>query len=307
MQVGQLFHVVHVVDDLCAAEKWYEQVFSPTYMFRRHESTLDHRTASMMLIADYPAEPMAPHQGPSGEQGTIGKFRRRFGPRLHSLAWYCDSVGEGYERLRSFGVRVTGDGGAVLQRAPTRGGIYTHPRDTFGMIELMEPRVGGRGGAPVGDTLGECYDPRLTGSHDASWWATTQPLSILRTSHLTVLVDDLDRAVHLYQQVLDGRAFHETRSPRAVFVAVGSDSVVELREPEPGTAEADALARDGAMIWSTTFLVADLDAAAAHLSESGVAIRAATGTVWVDPPQALGARYGFTTQITPADPRESAA
>lgn len=304
MQVGQLFHVVHVVDDLTAAENWYERVFSPHYMFRRHESTLDHRTASLMLIADYPAEPMTPHPGQSGQQGTIGKFRRRFGPRLHSLAWYCDSVAEGYERFRSFGARVTGDGGALLREAPTRGGIYTHPRDTFGMIELMEPRVGGRGGAPIGDSLGECYDPRLTGTHDASWWATDHPLGIRRTSHVTVLVDDVERAVNLYVGVLGGRAFYETQAPRAVFVAVGPDSVVELRVPAGGTAEGEALAREGAMIWSTTFLVADLDAASAHLSESGVSVGDGTHTVSIDPGQAFGARYAMTAEVTPGDPRE---
>ncbi|OJZ76159.1 hypothetical protein BRW65_01650 [Mycobacterium paraffinicum] len=307
MQVGELFHVVHVVDDLAAAEVWYERIFSPCYMFRGHESTLDHRTASLMLIADYPAEPMAPHPGQAGQQGTIGKFRRRFGPRLHSLAWYCDSIGEGYERFRSFGARVTGDGGAVLRQAPTRGGIYTHPRDTFGMIELMEPRVGGRGGAPIGDSLGECYDPRLAGTHDASWWSTDHPLGIRRTSHVTVLVDDLERAVELYVGVLGGRTFHETRAPRAAFVAVGSDSVVELRLPAAGTAEADALAREGAMIWSTTFLVTDLSAACAHLSASGVPFSPGTHAVSIDPGQAFGARYALTAEVTPGDPREPAA
>lgn len=304
MQVGELFHVVHVVDDLCAAERWYEQIFSPTYMFRRHESTLDHRTASMMLIADYPAEPMMPHTGPSGQQGTIGKFRRRFGPRLHSLAWYCDSVGEGYERFRALGIRVTGDGGAVLAQAPTRGGIYTHPRDSFGMIELMEPRIGGRGGAPVGDTLGDCYDPRLTNTHDASWWETSHPLGIRRTSHTTVLVDDLGRAVNLYQKALDGNVFHESIGPNATFVAVGPGSVVELRLPADGTAEAAALASEGPMIWSTTFLVSDLEAVRAHLKRSGMQVRDEAGALAVGPDQAFGARYAFTDEPTPADPRE---
>ena len=304
MKVGDLFHVVHIVDDLPTAENWYDRVFAPTYMFRRHESSLDHRTASMTLIADYPAEPMMAHQGPAGQQGTIGRFHARFGQRLHSLAWYCDSVGEGYERFRSFGVRVTGDGGAQLSHPPTRGGIYTHPRDSFGMIELMEPRVAGRGGAPVGDSLGECYDPRLLGTHDPSWWQTHHPLGIRRTSHITVLVDDLDRAVDLYCEVLDATTFHQ--SPGAVFVAVGTGSVVEFRRPEPG-AEAEALARDGAMIWSTTFLVTDLGAAASHLGELGVETCGEDGVLAIATDEAFGARYSFTATVTPGDPREAGA
>lgn len=304
MRVGPLFHVVHVVDDLPAAEAWYDRVFTPHYMFRRHESSLDHRTASLMLIADYPAEPMAPHRGRLGESGTIGKFRHRFGQRLHSLAWYCDSVAEGYEGFRSFGVRVTGDGGTMLTEAPTRGGIYTHPRDSYGMIELMEPRVGGRGGAPVGDSLGECYDPRLLGTHDSLWWQANQPLGIRRTSHITVVVDDLDRAGDLYTTVLNGVIFHETHSPRSVFVAVGVDSVIELRIPESGTPEAESLERDGAMVWSTTFLVADLDAVATHLAASGTPTHGVAG-IAIDPRHAFGARYTFTSEVTPGDPRET--
>ncbi|PXX01650.1 VOC family protein [Mycolicibacterium moriokaense] len=303
MEIGDLFHVVHVVDDLPGAEAWYDAVFCPTYMFRRHESDLDHRTASLMLVADYPAEPMTPHADPAGTTGTIGKFRRRFGQRLHSLAWYCDSVAEGFERFRSFGLRVAGDGGAVLNEPPTRGGIYTHPRDTFGLIELMEPRVGGRGGAPVGDSLGKCYDPRLTGDHDASWWTHSHPLGIRRTSHITVLVDDLDRAVRLYETTLDGNTFHQSSSPLAAFVAVGPSSVVELRCPQPGTPQAHALTSEGAMIWSTTFLVDDLDAASQHLADVGVAAQRGEGEVAVAPDQAYGARYSFTATVTRGDPR----
>lgn len=304
MRVGELFHVVHVVDDLPAAEAWYDRVFAPRYMFRRHESSLDHRTASLMLIADYPAEPMAPHEGPLGEGGTIGRFRHRFGQRLHSLAWYCDSVAEAYERCRSFGVRVTGDGGAVLTEAPTRGGIYTHPRDSYGMIELMEPRVGGRGGAPVGDSLGECYDPRLLGTHDSQWWQANQPLGIRRTSHVTVLVDDLERASDLYAKVLGAAIIHETRSPRSVFVSVGTSSVIELRVPGRGSPEAESLDRDGPMIWSTTFLVADLDAVATHLTASGIPTHGAA-EIAIEPRDAFGARYSFTSEVTPGDPRET--
>ena len=307
MKVGELFHVVHVVDDLSPTEKWYDQVFAPFYMFRRHESELNHRTASMTLIADYPAEPMMAHPGAAGRQGTIGKFHARFGQRLHSLAWYCDSVGEAYERFRDFGVRVTGDGGVQLSTAPTRGGIYTHPRDSFGMIELMEPRIGGRGGAPVGDTLGECYDPRLLGTHDPTWWHTRHPLGIRRTSHITVLVDDLDRAVDLYHQVLGAKVFHESHSPEAMFLAVGTASVIELRRPQPRSPEEHSLACDGAMIWSTTFLVADLAAARDHLGGLGVDVRDDGDAVRIDPAHAFGARYGFTDLVTPGDPREAHA
>ena len=302
MRIGDLFHVVHVVDDLPAAEAWYDRVFQPTYMFRRHDSPLDRRTASLVLIADLPAEPMTPHPGPEGEAGTIGRFHRRFGQRLHSLAYYCDSVTEGFERFRSLGVRVTGDGGARLTEAPERGGIYTHPRDSFGLIELMEPRVGGSGGAPIGDSLGECYDPRLLGTHDPGRWADL-PLGIRRTAFLTVLVDDLDRALQVYEVGLDAVPFHECDAPRSVDLLVGASSVVRLAVPEPGSIEAESMARDGAMIWSVSFEVRDVDAAREFLASVGVRTTEHDGGLSISAADAAGARYELVGVPVPGDPR----
>ena len=302
MRIGDLFHVVHVVDDLPATEAWYDRVFQPTYMFRRHDSPLDRRTASMMLIADLPAEPMSPHPGPEGEAGTIGRFHRRFGQRLHSLAWYCDSVAEGYERFRSLDVRVSGDGGAVLTEAPVRGGIYTHPRDTFGLVELMEPRVGGRGGAPIGDSLGECYDPRLLGAHDPTRWADL-PLGIRRTSHLTVLVDDLDRALQVYEVGLDAVPVLETSAPLSAYLLVGPSTVVRLAEPRAGSIEATALERDGAMLWSVTLEVGDLDTAEEFLALLDVGTTERDEGLSISAVDAAGARYDLVGASVPGDPR----
>ena len=303
MRIGELFHVVHVVDDLPEAEVWYDKVFSPTYMFRRHESDLDHRIASLMLIADLPAEPLSPFPTPAGRSGTIGKFAHRFGQRLHSLAFYTDSVAEGYERFRSHGVRVSGDGGVPLTSAPTRGGIYTHPRDSFGLLELMEPRIGGSGGAPIGDSLGECYDPRLKGDHDPTWWIREHPLGIRRTGRITVLVDDIDRATELYCKCLDAEVFHEAGNPRRVFVLVGPSTVIELAAPRPDSEESAGLDHDGPMIWSVTFEVSDLAAAAGHLRSSGCRFRETDGQLLVATGDAKGARYAFTEVPVPGDPR----
>ena len=110
----------------------------------------------------------------------------------------------------------------------------------------MEPRIAGRGGAPVGDVLGECYDPRLLGTDDPGWWEREHPLGIRRTSHLSVLVDDVEAASNLYGAVLDGRPFQETHDGAdRIFMLVGTDTVVELHRPAAGTEEADHLDREG--------------------------------------------------------------
>jgi catechol 2,3-dioxygenase-like lactoylglutathione lyase family enzyme len=305
MVVQGLFHVAHVIDNLPDAETWYDATFSPTYMFRHHASDLDQRTASLMLIADFPPEPMAPFPTRAGAEGNIGRFRARFGSRFQSIAFYSTEIATAYERFRSRGVRLMGDGGGLLDGPPSRGAIYTHPRDTYGLIEIMEPRIAGRGGAPVGDVLGECYDPRLLGTHDPGWWEREHPLGIRRTSHLSVLVDDVEAASNLYGAVLDGRPFQETHDGAdRIFMLVGADTVVELHRPAAGTEEADHLDREGGMLWSVTFLVTDLERASDHLRATGTVPVTSEQEIHIPTGAAFGARYAFTDCPLPNDPRD---
>ena len=60
LHIGSLFHIAHVVDDLDAAEQFYDRVFAPEYMFRGNHSTIEGRDASILIFADYVCEPMAP-------------------------------------------------------------------------------------------------------------------------------------------------------------------------------------------------------------------------------------------------------
>jgi catechol 2,3-dioxygenase-like lactoylglutathione lyase family enzyme len=238
----------------------------------------------------------------------VGRFRARFGPRFHSIAFYTDDVLAVHARLAAHGVRMSGDGGAPLAEPTRRSAIYTHPRDTFGLLEFMEPRVGGKGGIPVGDVLGDCYDPRLKGEYSPAFWRDRHPLRILRTSALTVLVRDVAPARELFVDVLGGQAFlEEKRSARdthSLFVALGRGSVIELARPlsgdSPGAAE---LARCGEMLHSVTFRVADLEGAARHLAACDLRAEREAGALRIPADQAIGAVYAFTERDLPGDPR----
>jgi catechol 2,3-dioxygenase-like lactoylglutathione lyase family enzyme len=320
MHIGELFHVVHVIDDLAAARRWYDRVFAPRYMFEQHYSPVEERDATLAIFADYVVEPVATREPLAEARKPVGRFRARFGQRFHSIAFYTRDVAAIYERLAAHGVRMTGDGGAPLDGPPQRSALYTHPRDTFGLLEFMEPRVGGKGGVAVGDVLGECYDPRLRGDYSPAYWRDEHPLRIQRTSALTVLVRDLAPARELFVDVLEGTLFledpHTERDTHSLFVLLGSGSVIELARPlsSDGVLAAE-LARAGEMLHSVVFRVADLRAAAAHLEACGLSAeraapfralvaRGAT-SLWLDPGQALGAVYGFTDRDLPGDPRRA--
>lgn len=308
MRIGQLFHVVHVVDDLAAARRWYDRVFAPRYMFEEHYSPAEERDATLAIFADYVVEPMVTREPLATARKPVGRFRARFGTRFHSLAFYTDDVAAVYERLAAHGVRISTDGGEPLDGPPKRGAIYTHPRDTFGLLEFMEPRVAGKGGAPVGDVLGECYDPRLRGDYSPLPWRDRHPLGIVRTSQLTLLVRDLAPARELYADVLEGRVFHEERrterETHSVFVAFGAESVIELARPlSDHTPEAAELARCGEMLHAVTFRVRDLAAAAEHLRGCGLGLAQTRHALEIDPAHAMGAVYRFGDLDLPGDPR----
>jgi hypothetical protein len=61
-EIGRLFHLTHVVSDLDAVDRWYDEVFSVTRFYHGYEE-LAGRDASLIAISDLVLEPMAPARG----------------------------------------------------------------------------------------------------------------------------------------------------------------------------------------------------------------------------------------------------
>jgi len=292
--VTRLFHVIHVVDDLAAAEAWYDRVFAGQYFFRGNYSPSEQRDASIFAVGDFVLEPMTPAREPGAAEKPVGRFQARFGAHLHSIAFYVRDLPEIWEKLRARGVRIVGDGGGALD-GPPKGAIYTHPRDTGGLLEFMEaPPDGG-------------FDLRLKPGWSNAFWRDSHPLGIEACSHLTLVVRDLERARSLWVDTLEGRPFHERESARdatrSLFVAVGDETVVELAQPTGPGAAARELEQNGEILHAVSFRVRDLARGAAHLRGLGLAIESHDGAIELGPEQALGARYRFGTSALPGDPR----
>ena len=69
--VTRLFHVIHVVDDLGAADTWYERVFSPRFFFRGHYSPVEERDASIFAVGDFVLEPMMSSRKPCASSAWL--------------------------------------------------------------------------------------------------------------------------------------------------------------------------------------------------------------------------------------------
>jgi len=295
MPIRELFHFMQIVDDFDAAQSFYDALLTPQTYMPKSWSDFDKRWASLGVVgSDFVLEIMEPSSVPEDQGLPLPKFHGRHGQHWHSFSWYVDAedMPALIERLRGFGVRV-------LTPYPTEeavpGTIFTHPKDTFGQLELQGVK---------GPNL---RDPRFSPGMSYERWASG-PLGLLRTSHLTTGVSDLDRAQDFYAKCLEAKVFHSSSGPDrdSVFVLVGNETVVELARPKNSDSLLGRdLAEHGELPHAATFTVGDVDTATGHLEDLGLGVEhIGEDTVVLDPTQAFGAVIGFTSARIPNDPRD---
>lgn len=299
MAIGKFFHLIHVVDDLDAADAFYDRVFARQRFMTHQWGEVEKRWATLGLIGDFMMETIEASSDPADAAMPLSRFHARFGQHLHSLSWYVDDDYRIplFRRLRERGVRVARPGGGLFGGEDEVGAtLFTHPRDTHGLLEFQ-----------AFDERWGTHDPRFGPGWSDEFWRSEHPLGIDAPSHLTTAVADLDRARAVYEDALDGHVFHEatTDVARSAFVLVGVDTVVELAEPRGAdTALGRDLAVNGELPHSVTWRVIDLDAVERHLEQTGVGVGARVGdTLTIDPADAFGAVLSFTTRRVPGDPR----
>ena len=293
-EIGKLFHLTHVVDDLAAVDDWYDDVFSVRRFYHGYEE-LAGRDASLVAIGDVILEPMTPARIEPLKNQSVKAFHDRFGERFHSIAWYVDDVQAIAAKLHSEGLRqynIVGD--LVTPDQVAAGAVWTHPRETPGQLEFAQQSL-------------SATDPRLGADWTADSWRT-HPLGIDGASSIEVLVRDMESAKHLYCDVLGGALIHEETvagRKRSAFVAVGTDTVVELAEPtSTSTPEGRELATNGEMVYSLTFRTADVGRARAFLqSKDHQPTQEDSQTIVLDREEAFGMVIGFTERDLPNDPR----
>lgn len=307
MSVGRLFHVAHITDDLGPLDAWYDRVFAPVrgIMQGQYAEGL-RRMASMFVIGDAVIEVMAPSAEPEAATMPIGRFFAKFGRHWHSVAWYDDDVRTIWDRLVTQGIQVSQAGGHT-DPPPDEGDIYTHPKSTFTQLEFYQPQASTGGPrAP-----GPFKDPRFEPGWEARWQASPNPLGIERMAAVTIVVPDLERATTLYCDAIGATLLctdtSELAGTRSAFVSLGPETVIELAQPTRGDSLAgrDLAAYPGGTCHAMTFTVADLDQVASHLGQVGVSVLGRDDTTLVvDPADAFGAPFRFTTWRAPGDPRD---
>jgi hypothetical protein len=299
MPIREFFHLIHIVDHEDEVDDWYEALFAPQRIMKNNWLESEKRLASLSMVGDLMIEVIEPSGLPEDQHMPLSKFRNRFGQRFHSLAWYVDpeDIKPLFDRLRRYGVRVAKPGGGMYPEGDIDPGntIFTHPRDTYGQLEF--------------EGLFEHWlaaDPRFRPGWSTEPWRE-HPLGIVRASHLTVVVSDLAAATALFGSVLDGTVFHResTAIGEGVFVAVGTDTVVQLLQPASADSPAGHdQAANGDVPHQCTFTVLDAASAERHVERVGVGIVDRSGEGFsLDPADSFGARYSFSERVIPGDPR----
>ena len=298
LNIGKMFHIVHVSEALRPLDAWYDDVFVPRRgMMDDNYSAREMRDGSLLAIGDTMIETMASAPVPGSEMLPVGKFFARFGRHLHSLAWYTDDVGAVWERLADQGIRVIH---YQPTDRPVEGDIYTHPKDTLTQLEFFQPPAV-TGGPP---------DVRFDPTWPEQWAASVNPLGVQRLAYATVVARDMDRAISIYVDVLGGTIIDEGSSTLTgtvnTYVAIGPETVVELAVPtDAGSLAGRDLAALGESLHAMAFMVEDLAPVAGHLGAKGIAILARDDTtILADPADTYGAPIRFTTLATSGDPRD---
>ncbi len=292
-KIGKLFHLTHVVDDLEAVDKWYDDVFSVTRFYNGYEE-LAGRNASLIAIGDVIMEPMMPARVEPLKNQSVKKFHDRFGQHFHSIAWYVDDVEAISARLDEEGLRLYNILGKAVTPPYKTAAIWTHPKQTHGQLEF----------ALSGDYIA---DPRLESDWSNEPWRQ-HPLGIERASHIGVVVRDLSAAKRLYCETLGARLIHEEQTEgrkQSAFVAVGEDTVVELIQPvSPTSSEGRELEQNGEGIYSLIFKTTDLGQAQDFLtSKQHQPEPDGADTIILGKDQAFGMVVGFTQRRLPNDVR----
>jgi catechol 2,3-dioxygenase-like lactoylglutathione lyase family enzyme len=224
-------------------------------------------------------------------------------PHLKGFGWYFEGMPELFEALKDKGFQVVNqvDELADNDEPPTAAGsnmplFFSVPQDAGLRYEFFP-------------AIPFPLDPRIAPSWTVPPVSDDDPLGIERCSHHTVLTGRPERALRLVVDVLGGTVVHEgrdeIRGTSSTYVHL-ADSILEYAVPDAGTpAHADWSGDDPNDTYhSITWKVADLERTERHLTAQDVRIQVQSDdTIVTDPATSLGIPWGFTTTLTPGDPR----
>ncbi|MDQ0078582.1 hypothetical protein [Arthrobacter oryzae] len=306
--VPALYHPTLAVPDLEEARTWFRKVFERPDL--RWEETLD----LSLLNPDYPVNysffafitdihwvflcPTLHAQG-----ALAGQTRYKgVSDGMIGLGWYTDDAVGMFEKLAGAGIRAHDQQGKIITNAkpPTSSFAsdvftgFTMPEDTGIRYEFQE----------TGERHWEHYarqaDPRLRPEWKGPSPDPNDPLSIVLTSHHTILTGNPARLSKLYVDVLEGQVIghghNAALDAESTFIRL-ADTVLECAVPEPDSPYSAKLSDGRDLYYGVSFLVKDPEAAGAHLAQVDVPFTHDGGSVVIEPVNGFGAQWRFIPEL----------
>jgi catechol 2,3-dioxygenase-like lactoylglutathione lyase family enzyme len=152
---------------------------------------------------------------------------------------------------------------------------------------------------------GLANDPRERPGWTPARWRDEHPLGIERLQSIGVSVTDLDRAREVFAGKLGWPEIARRRTQAADCVAFWmGDTVIEALRPLDEGSDLARHAQEAKGIWSLTFKVRSVQAAADYFRAKGLRLaEPADGSFALDPEQAFGRRLRFTDEVPKDYPR----
>src|SRR3546814_11160606 len=99
--------LTQVVENLDAADLWYNRLFSPCRFYRALMPEA-FRDASLLAISDLVIEPVEIAANlPGVERSPLQRFKARYANRLNPVAWYADTLKGAFQACRDVAVSMT--------------------------------------------------------------------------------------------------------------------------------------------------------------------------------------------------------
>jgi catechol 2,3-dioxygenase-like lactoylglutathione lyase family enzyme len=309
--VDRMYHPSHRVPDLDQAEKFFGEVFGRSTVSLDTVQRLrgappvpgyPNDYSFFLLIGDVWHDCIDPSRYViDGEQ----RYASVTEGSLSGFGWGVEGIEGIWREMRRHGIRGTDqrnvpadtDDVPVASFSPSP--LFYTVADDTGLRYEVYPTT----------SIGPA-DPRSNPAWTLPPVSDTDPLGIEFCTHHTVVTQDVDRALRFVVEVLGGSVIDQATNTllgsESTYVWLG-DGVLEYAVPSgPDTPAGRAFTTNAPLdtYYNLTFKVRDLDQTVAALAAHGIEVQLRDDTtIIVEPANALGVPWGFTTVTVENDPR----
>lgn len=306
IRINRIYHPSHRVLDIDEVERFFREVFGRHSLSRpslimaglvRQPSDYPADYCTFTPIADLFFDSLRPDKYVWAGRQPYPSISE---PHLDGYGWGLDDgMQEVWDRCRAAGIRVTDQWNNVVDGPE----MATSSFKSTPLFWTLQDDTGLRYEFyPVSSITS--YDHRSTPGWTIPPVSDFDPVSIIQTSHHTVLTQDVDRALRLFVEILCGEVIDIRENPvwetHSTFVRLGPD-VHEFAVPSRKDSHASRDLASRAPLdsyYSIGFRVADLDRVRSTLATRGVRLLYDSETaVITDPHTSIGVPWGFYTEL----------